>query len=132
MANPRITITIREQLYEQVEIRRTARNLSQSRMIEHLIQHGLESLELEDLERRSPVIARLDRLEELIESSSEALGEALTQATEKRIVPRANEAAIRAQCVYELLAAINPHAAQLDRERIRSEAAQNLKRGATK
>ena len=129
MANPRITITVREDQYEQIEARRRVRNLSQSRMIEYLIEHGLEALDMADLEQRSPVVARLDELTEVVEELGEELRERIRAATEERIVPRVVDGAIRSQMVYEMMARISQPAAQLDREQLRGEAARALKRG---
>ena len=129
MANPRITITVREDQYEQIEARRKVRNLSQSRMIEYLVEHGLEALDMADLEQRSPVVARLDELIEAIEELGEELRERIRAATEDRIVPRVVDSAIRAQMVYEMMARISQPAAQLDREQLRGEAARALRRG---
>jgi seryl-tRNA(Sec) selenium transferase len=129
MSNPRITITVREDLYEQVEARRLARRLSRGRMIEIMLERALAAEELDELQWRSPVIERLERMEEMLETGYEELAAHVTRATEERVVPRVVDAAIRAQTVYEMMARISTPAAKLDREQIRSDAARALKRG---
>lgn len=135
MANPRVTITIRQDLYESLELVRVGRGISRGRMMEEMIEKYLGLVELEDLELRSPVLERLRRLEEMIEElgemveeRAERLSAEMDEDTEKRIVPRAVEARIAAEMVYELLRRTIPAAERLDREDVRARAVEAMRR----
>lgn len=135
MGNPRVTITIRQDLYEGLELVRVGRGISRGRMFEEVIEKYLELVELEDLELRSPVSERLRRLEEMIEELQEVVEERAERLsmemdvdTEKRIVPRVMEARIASEMVYELLRRTVPAADRQEREDVRHRAVKSMKR----
>ena len=135
MGNPRVTITIREDLHEGLELVRVGRGISRGRMFEEVIEKYLELVELEDLELRSPVLERLGRLEEMIEELREVvegeanrLAEGMNEDTEKRIVPRVVEARISSEMVYEILKRTIPAVERLDREDVRRHAVEAMRR----
>lgn len=135
MGNPRVTITIRQDLYEGLEFVRVGRGVSRGRMFEEVIEKYLELVEQEDLELRSPILERLIRLEEMIEELGEMVeGQAkrlsveMDEDTEKRIVPRVMEARIASEMVYELLRQTVPAADRQEREDIRNRAIKAMKR----
>lgn len=129
IANPRITITVRQDQLEQIEARARSRNLSRGRMIEYLLDQGLAAEELAELEHRSPVVARLDELTAAVEELHNEIAAHVTEVSEKRIIPRVVDAAIRSQMVFEMFTKISRPAAELDREQLRADAYRALRRG---